>query len=201
MEAAMRSIGLLLMRITSGCLFAVHGYAKLFGGEGKSVPPRVRRYLGDGFAQAMERGGVTNFSRGLDRMGVPAPKLMAAVVGATEFFGGVMLITGIFTRVAAFALAVNMVFAIKLAHWKQGLIGSASGYMYALSMLGGMLGLLSTGPGVFSADGNPERWLDACLRAVRGLARKRVTAIAAETGSGGRGVPLDISPRIHTKSA
>src|SRR5713101_2995530 len=141
--ATMRSMGLLTMRIISGGIFAVHGYAKLFGGPGKPIHPRVRRYLGEGFAQAMERGGVANFSLGLGRMGVPAPKLMAALVGATEFFGGVMLITGMFTRLAALALAVNMVFAIKLAHWKQGLIGSASGYMYALSMLGGMLGLLS----------------------------------------------------------
>jgi uncharacterized membrane protein YphA (DoxX/SURF4 family) len=154
----MRSAGLLAMRVISGSLFAAHGYAKLFGGKDRPVHPTVKRYLGDGFVQAMERGGVTNFSGGLKRMGVPAPLFMAAVVALTEFVGGLMLITGILTRFAAFALAINMVFAIRLGHWKQGMIGSASGYMYALSMLGGMLGLLANGPGAHSADGKQERW-------------------------------------------
>jgi uncharacterized membrane protein YphA (DoxX/SURF4 family) len=154
----MRSVGLLFMRLSAGVLFAVHGYPKLFGGRGTPVHPLAERYLGQGFAQAMERGGVSNFSKGLARMGVPAPEAMAVVVGSTEFVGGLMLITGLFTRFAALALAINMVFAIKLAHWKQGLIGSASGYMYALSMLGAMLGLLFNGPGGWSVEGNPERW-------------------------------------------
>lgn len=197
----MRSFGLLVMRITAGCTFAAHGYAKLFGGEGKTVSDPVRRYLGDGFAQAMERGGIANFSRGLERMGVPAPKLMAAVVGGTEFFGGVMLVTGVFTRLAAFALAVNMVVAIKLAHWKQGLIGSASGYMYALSMLGAMVGLFANGPGVLSADGNSERWLNRCLAVARGVLHKQGTPSSPDESSGGSGEPLDISPKLRTRSA
>jgi hypothetical protein len=126
---------------------------------------------------------------------------MAAVVGATEFFGGVMLITGIFTRLAALALAINMVFAIKLAHWKQGLIGSASGYMYALSMLGAMVGLFANGPGVLSADGSPERWLSRCLGVTRGRLQKQGTVSSPDEGSRASGELLDISPRLRTKSA
>jgi uncharacterized membrane protein YphA (DoxX/SURF4 family) len=72
-----------------------------------------------------------------------------------------MLVCGLLTRAAALGLAVNMVFAIKLAHWKQGMIGSASGYMYALSMLGSMLGLLFLGAGAVSADGEAVRRLRA----------------------------------------
>lgn len=155
----MRSLGLLVMRLAAGALFVAHGYAKLFGGEEKSVHPLARRYLGEGFATATERGGPKNFAAGLARMGVPMPQLMAYVVGTTEFFGGLLLITGLFTRLAALALAVNMICAIKLAHWKQGMIGSASGYMYALSMLGSMIGLLLNGPGTCSVEGAPERWL------------------------------------------
>jgi putative oxidoreductase len=155
----MRHLGLLLMRVTAGLLFAAHGYAKLFGGEGKTVHPKVQYYLGEGFAQAVARGGPANFSRGLGRMGVPVPGPMAYVVGGTEFLGGLMLITGVLTRVAALGLAVNMVCAIKLAHWKQGMIGSASGYMYAFSMLGSMLGLLFLGAGAASADHRAGRWL------------------------------------------
>jgi putative oxidoreductase len=155
----MRHLGLLMIRVTAGLLFAVHGYAKLFGGDGKAVHPKVKQYLGEGFAQAVARGGPSNFSRGLERMRVPAPAFMAYVVGGTEFIGGLMLITGTLTRLAAFGLAVSMVFAIKLAHWKQGMIGSASGYMYALSMLGSMLGLLFLGAGAVSADHKAGRLL------------------------------------------
>jgi putative oxidoreductase len=158
-ERNMNSIGLLTMRMTTGVLFAVHGYPKLFGGEGRTVHPLAQRYLGEGFVRAMERGGPGNFAQGLKRMGVPAPGAMAVVVGMTEFVGGLMLVTGVLTRLAALALAVNMVVAIRLAHWKQGMIGSASGYMYGLSMLGAMLALLTNGPGKASIDGNPERWL------------------------------------------
>ena len=49
-----------------------------------------------------------------------------------------------------------MVVAIKLAHWKQGLIGSASGYMYGLSMLGAVLALLTNGPGGRRSTGLPS---------------------------------------------
>ncbi|MGE0542199.1 MAG: DoxX family protein [Dehalococcoidia bacterium] len=157
----MHNLGLLAIRIAAGVLFAAHGYAKLFGGEGKSVHERAQRYLGDGFTQAVARGGPSNFARGLERMGVPAPRFMAFVVGGTEFVGGLLLVFGFLTRPAALGLAVNMVFAIKLAHWKQGLIGSASGYMYALSMLGSMLGLLFLGAGALSADSEAVRRLRA----------------------------------------
>jgi putative oxidoreductase len=163
----MGHVGLLLMRLITGGLFAAHGYPKLFGGHGKAVHPMATRYLGEGFGRALERGGVTSFAESLARLGVPAPRLMAVVVGMTELVGGLMLITGVFTRLAACALAVNRMFAIKLAHWKQGLIGSASGSMYGLSMLAGMLALLGNGPGALSLDGGSERWLATCLRFVR----------------------------------
>ncbi len=155
----MRSAGLLALRMSAGLLFAAHGFPKLFGGAGRSVSPRVQQYLGQGFAGAMERGGQSNFTASLTRMGVPAPRQMALVVGLTEFVGGLCLLTGFATRLSAAALAVNMVVAIKLAHWKQGLIGAASGYMYALSMLGGMLAIAGSGAGALSLDHRVGGWL------------------------------------------
>lgn len=158
-DEVMRSLGLLGMRVATGTLFLAHGYAKLFGGPDKTVRPWARRHLGDGFATAVERGGIQSFAASLARMGVPLPRLTAFMVGATEFFGGLMLITGVFTRFVALALAVNMVCAIRLVHWKQGMIGAVSGYMYALSMLGSALGLLFNGPGACSVDDALGRWL------------------------------------------
>jgi uncharacterized membrane protein YphA (DoxX/SURF4 family) len=93
-----------------------------------------------------------------------------------------MLMFGLLTRLAAFGLAVNMVFAIKLVHWKQGLIGSASGYMYAFSLLGSMLGLLFLGPGSVSADSKASRRLRA--RRYR--------------HDGGAAVPVDDTARVYS---
>jgi putative oxidoreductase len=169
-EDVMRSLGLLALRMSAGLLFAAHGFAKLFGGKGRTVPPLAERYLGQGFVNAMERGGPANFAAGLTRMGVPAPRQMALVVGLTEFAGGLCLLAGFATRLTAAALAINMVFAIRLAHWKQGLIGAASGYMYALSMLGGMLAIAGNGAGVLSLDHRVAGW----------LARPRRTAVPVD---------------------
>ncbi|HZQ36513.1 MAG TPA: DoxX family protein [Dehalococcoidia bacterium] len=159
----MRAVGLLWMRIVAGGLLAVHGYAKLFGGEEKGVHPLARRYLGPGFEQAVQRGGVRGFSQSLTGLGVPVPGPMAALVGLTEFVGGLLVVTGTLTRLAAAALSINLVVAIKLAHWKHGIVGQG-GYAYGLSLLGTFVGLLLAGPGALSVDGEPERWLPVLRR-------------------------------------
>lgn len=159
----MRAFGLLCMRIVAGGLLAVHGYAKLFGGDEKAVHPVARRYLGPGFEQAVQHGGVRGFSQSLTGLGVPAPTPMAALVGLTEFVGGLLVVTGTLTRLAAAALSINLVVAIKLAHWKNGVVGQG-GYAYGLSLLGTFVGLVLSGPGAISVDGEPERWLPAACR-------------------------------------
>jgi uncharacterized membrane protein YphA (DoxX/SURF4 family) len=79
----------------------------------------VQQHLGED-SRRRRRGGPANFSRGLERMGVPAPRILAFVVAGTEFLGGLMLISRRLTRLVALGLAVDVFFAIKLAHWKQG---------------------------------------------------------------------------------
>src|SRR5579871_1662429 len=98
---SMRSAGLLLMRLVAGGIFVVHGYAKLFGGEARAIHPAARRYLGESFVTEMERGGPRGFAATLERLQVPAALPMALLVGSTEFFGGLALVLGAFTRLAA----------------------------------------------------------------------------------------------------
>ena len=68
----MRDLGLLLLRVILGGIFVVHGYPKIFGGPGSTVPAAARRYLGPGFDQAMERGGIANSARCSAAWGSPA---------------------------------------------------------------------------------------------------------------------------------
>lgn len=144
------SFGLLLLRLIVGGIFAVHGYPKLFGGPGKPVPLEVAKYLGAGFVESVERGP-QGFAGMLRNLGVPEPERMAYVVGAAEFFGGILLALGWFTRLASLALITDMVVAISRVHWRNGLV-APGGFEFPLSLLAACLTLVFTGPGNLSFD-------------------------------------------------
>jgi len=145
------SLALLVSRAIVGGTFAVHGYAKLFGGPGKPVSPRVERYLGSGFVQSMNAGGVSGVAETFRALGIPFPRLMARVVSIVEFGGGLLVMLGLLTRPAALLLAGDMSVAIRKVHWRHGLIGP-SGFEIPLALLAGCLGLIGAGPGDLSLD-------------------------------------------------
>ena len=51
--------------------------------------------------------------------GIPYPNLMAPFVSGVEFFGGALLLLGLFTRLAATPLVIVMIVAIVSAKWDQ----------------------------------------------------------------------------------
>ena len=50
---------------------------------------------------------------------IPAPHLLAPFVSGVEFFGGILLLLGLMTRISAGALGVTMIVAIISAKWDQ----------------------------------------------------------------------------------
>src|ERR1700739_2797121 len=50
---------------------------------------------------------------------IPAPHLLAPFVSGVEFFGGILLLLGLLTRISAGALGVTMIVAIISAKWDQ----------------------------------------------------------------------------------
>jgi putative oxidoreductase len=84
-------------------------------------------------------------------MGFPFPDLLAWVVGLAEFIGGILLMVGLLTRPATFALAIDMAIATRQVHWRNGLIGPG-GFETNLALLAGCIGLVGAGPGSFSLD-------------------------------------------------
>ena len=84
---------LLLLRVALGAAFIVHGYPKLFTGM---------------------RAG---FAGWLDSIGIKPGKFWALVVGVVEFFGGIALVLGVFTQLAAALVAVNMLVAMAKVKW------------------------------------------------------------------------------------
>lgn len=82
-------------------------------------------------------------------MGLP-PEL-AIIIGLLEFIGGLAILLGILTRIAAGLLAIDMIGAILLVKLSKGFIG---GYELDLLYLAIMISLIITGPGSFSIEKN-----------------------------------------------
>ena len=126
-----------ILRLTLGVLFFAHGAQKMLGWFG-----------GYGFT------GTMGFFTGA--MHIPAPFAVLAI--AAEFFGGIGLLLGLFTRVAAFGIAVNMLVAVVMVHSQFGLFANWSGTQkgegieYHLLVLAITTFLMIEGGGAFSVD-------------------------------------------------
>ncbi|MCW1968013.1 MAG: DoxX family protein [Anaerolineae bacterium] len=127
------SIVPLLLRIGAGLTFLFAGIAKL------NAPPV-------GF---------------FGQIGIPAPEIMAPFIAILETVGGLMLLLGFGTRLAALLLACTMVVAILAAKMggQQGLatLGLPNGWnavRIEVMLLLACLALLFTGPGSPSVERN-----------------------------------------------
>src|SRR5262245_35891417 len=78
-----------------------------------------------GFQKALDPSA---FEHHLTQMGVPAPGLMAYLDIAGELFGGLGLVVGLLTPIAAFGVASSMIVAIGLVHLKHGLFLANGGF-------------------------------------------------------------------------
>ena len=84
-----------------------------------------------------------------DRYGVPIPELAVYLVGAVELLGGIALVLGLATRVAALLLAADMIGAIATA----GRVDGGTFHLgVAPTLLVAMLFLLWAGPGLLAVD-------------------------------------------------
>jgi putative oxidoreductase len=93
------------------------------------------------------------------KIGLPAPELLASVVGATEITCGALLLLGLFTRLAAVPLIVIMLVALTTTKipilLERGIWTMAHESRTDYSMLLGALFLLLAGGGPWAVD----RWL------------------------------------------
>jgi putative oxidoreductase len=102
----LQPLALLAMRVVLGAIMIAHGYHKVFGG----------------FHHHMDTVG----SLGL-------PPWMAYLSAGTEFFGGIAIVLGLFTRLFSLAVVIEMGVAIWKVHFKNGLMGNG-GYEFPLAL-------------------------------------------------------------------
>jgi uncharacterized membrane protein YphA (DoxX/SURF4 family) len=90
------------------------------------------------------------------KIGIPSPEIMAPFVGAVEIAGGVLLLAGFLTRLAAIPLIINMLVAITttkipILH-KSGFWAMAHEARVDYAMILGCIFLLIAGAGTWSLD-------------------------------------------------
>jgi putative oxidoreductase len=130
----LQPLGLLAMRLAIAAIMIAHGWPKLLH--------------------------ISRFSSGvLAHIGVPS--WMAYLVVAAEVGGGVLLILGLLTPVAALAICIDMAVAIFKVHLRNGLTGQG-GYELPLILFSAAFALIFFGAGPLSLDrrlfgGGPRR--------------------------------------------
>ena len=141
---------LMILRGVLGIVFFAHGAQKVLGWFG-----------GSGFDATM-----TLFTQNL---GIPAIFALLAIL--TEFLGGLGLIIGCFSRIAAFAIAIDMMVAVFLVHVSNGLFMNwagnqkGEGFEFHLLAIAMALFVAVRGAGAWSMD----RILEASLTGGRTL--------------------------------
>ncbi len=126
-----------VLRLVVGVIFFAHGAQKMLGWFG-----------GYGFS------GTMGFFTGA----LHIPAIFAFLAIAAEFFGGLGLILGFLTRIAAFGILSNMVVAIAMVHSQFGFFMNwtgaqkGEGYEYHLLVLATTVLLIIRGAGAASFD-------------------------------------------------
>lgn len=131
-----QDVTLTILRLVLGVVFFAHGAQKMLGWFG-----------GYGFHGTM--GLFTH-------IGMPAP--VAFLIICAEFFGGLGVIVGLLTRIAALGICGLMIGAIFMVHMQNGFFMNwagtqkGEGYEFHLLALAIAAVLLLRGAGAFSAD-------------------------------------------------
>jgi len=97
-----------------------------------------------------------------EKIGIPAPQIMAPFVGVVEIVCGILLLIGLLTRLAAIPLLIDMAVAIPTTKIpllaKNGIWAMLHEARVDFSMVLGLVFLLLTGAGTLSLDARRSRW-------------------------------------------
>ena len=121
---SLQPLGLLLLRLALALIFFSHGYPKL-------------AHAGAEMQEFFVQHGM--------------PGYFVYISGVMEVFGAILLFLGLFTRVTALLLAIEMGVAIWKVHSAGGYL-AVHNYEFPLAMLAACFALASVGAGLLSLD-------------------------------------------------
>lgn len=122
-----------MIRFFTGLILMPHGARKLFGWFGGNGLEATGGYLGSS-------------------LGLEPGILWAALLGGTEFFGGLFVAIGLLTRPAAVGIAIVMAVAVFAVHLPNGFFWGGGGYEYPLLWGLVALAIAFKGGGALSVD-------------------------------------------------
>ncbi|HXF34723.1 MAG TPA: DoxX family protein [Candidatus Acidoferrales bacterium] len=131
--------GLLIVRLALGLAIAAHGAQKLFGWFG-----------GYGIA------GTGGF---FESLGFRPGKLFAAAAGSSEFFGGILIVLGLFGGVGPMLVLSTMLVAMLTVHVKNGFWATNNGIEVPFIYATGAVAIAFASFGAISLDA----WLGLAL--------------------------------------
>jgi putative oxidoreductase len=120
----LQPLALFVMRLALGAVMVGHGYQKVFGGLHHHV-------------------------QFVTSLGLPA--WSAYLSAFTEFFGGLLVLIGLFTRIAALGIFIDLSVAILKVHLHKGMMGPG-GYEFPMALAALAFGLIFLGAGQIAFD-------------------------------------------------
>jgi putative oxidoreductase len=120
------AITMTILRVAVGVIMTVHGFQKLTD--------------------------LATWESNFANMGIPLPALSVLLATAGELLGGLGLLVGLLTRIAAFGVFCTMAVAVLVVHLPNGLLASNNGFEYPLTLLCAASFFLAAGAGPISLD-------------------------------------------------
>ena len=125
-------VGLLVLRVVVGVVFAMHGMQKLFGWFGG--------------------GGFAGTSKWFASLGFGDGRVATAMAGGSEILGGLGLAAGLLTPLAAMAMVGTMTTAALVNNADNGFWSASKGWELNLYLMVIPVVVAITGPGRWSLD-------------------------------------------------
>jgi putative oxidoreductase len=125
-------IGILVLRVLFGASIATYGAQKLFGAFG-------------GY-------GLKGTGAFFETLGFRPGILFAALAGLNELAGGLLLVLGLFTPLAAAMVLATAIVAMASVHLKNGFFAANNGIELPFHYAAAALAVLFTGAGAYSLD-------------------------------------------------
>jgi putative oxidoreductase len=128
----MDDLGLLVLRVVVGLLFAAHGAQKVFGWWGGP--------------------GMAGWRGAMAQMHFRPPTLWAGISSGTELVGGLFLALGFLMPLTTAALIAQSIVIMVVAHLARGFWNTKGGIEFSLTLAAAVTALAATGAGRFSID-------------------------------------------------